>query len=189
MLLRGAGLCFPVLMKIVDLPCDAHRRRRLGDMPIGNGVGLVDLPEDVFEVLFKYLYLKDILHLERCCQRLKRVTWLYWRQLEHLELVPFLKTNGPFDITCCQRLDTAAAGLLQRCGAGLKSLDISKFGPLEYGLRAGMEHALIEHCSDLLSISINNRLLDRDWLLKYARASGDRMRHVSMWMVDARLRR
>jgi hypothetical protein len=80
-------------------------------------------------------------------------------------------------------LDTAASGLLRRCGSTLRSLDISKFGPLEYGLRAGMEAAIIEHCAHLTSITMNNRLLDRDWLLKYAQCTNSRLLHISMWMV------
>lgn len=38
----------------------------------------------------------------------------------------------------------AASGLIKRVGASLDLLDLSDFGPLEYGLRVGLETAILQ---------------------------------------------
>lgn len=81
------------------------------------------------------------------------------------------------------RLDTITTGILARVGSQLISLDISKFGPTEYGLRAGLVDALVAHCTQLYSINMNNRLVDREWLIRFAIATEHTMQHVFMAMV------
>ena len=66
---------------------------------------LLSLPNDVFEHLLPYLYIPELLALEATCRRLYRICDMcYWKRLRHLQLVPFIRSKGPFDVTCCQRL-------------------------------------------------------------------------------------
>lgn len=128
---------------------------------------LLDLPDDVFERLFVYLNAKDVLRFEATCTKGYHLSAIhYWHHFTSLNLVTFLRFNSRIDVTNAYKFDSAASGLIKRAGPVLKNLNLSKFGPLEYGLRLGLEIAVIEHCQNLHSLELNNRLLDREWLLQ-----------------------
>lgn len=128
---------------------------------------IFNFPDELLERIILYLCAKDILRLEVSCKRARDICrWLYWSRFRELNLVVFLRTECRVDVSNAYRFDLAAAGLMKRCGSFLRKLDLSKFGPLEYGLRLGLEHAVIEHCTQMHSIDIDNRLLERGWLIK-----------------------
>lgn len=127
----------------------------------------LDLPDDVFEHLFPYLTITDVLRLEAVCRKCNDLAAVhYWRYFNSLNLVPVLRNNCRIDVSNAYKFDAAASGLIRRVGPVLKYLNLSKFGPLEYGLRLGLELAVIEHCSVLHTLELNNRLLERAWLLQ-----------------------
>lgn len=137
------------------------------EMEIFDKLHIFNFPDELLERIILYLCAKDILRLEASCKRAQEICkYLYWSRFRDLNLVLFLRTDCRVDVSNAYRFDLAAAGLIKRCGQFLRKLDLSKFGPLEYGLRLGLEHSVIENCSQLYSIEMDNRLLDWGWLLK-----------------------
>uniref|UniRef100_A0A914UXI1 F-box domain-containing protein n=1 Tax=Plectus sambesii TaxID=2011161 RepID=A0A914UXI1_9BILA len=146
----------------------------------GEEAAMLQLPDELAEKILGYLQLPDVLVLERTCRWWFDAAVLYWRKITVLDLVTFLRQKARLDIGNAFRFDAAASGLIKRTGPYLKSLDISRFGPLEYGLRICLEEAILNYCTKLECLKICNRLLDRQWLIKLFTVTGKQLRSLSM---------
>jgi hypothetical protein len=78
------------------------------------------------------------------------------------------------------RFDVAGSALLRRVGRHLRHLDVSRFASLEYGLRAGLETAILAHCTNLESFSAASRLLSVDWLFRLLARVGAKLKRLTL---------
>ncbi|KHJ42105.1 F-box domain protein [Trichuris suis] len=137
------------------------------------GAELLDLPDEVLLKIFDYLSVRETLRLEGTCRRLYLIAERHWKRLTCLDLLDFLSSNNrnSLDICSAYKFDMAAKSVVERVGPHLKHLVLSRFGPLEYGLRMGLEYAVVEYCSNLESLNLSYRLLERFWLVQLAEAT------------------
>uniref|UniRef100_A0A5S6QVA5 F-box domain-containing protein n=1 Tax=Trichuris muris TaxID=70415 RepID=A0A5S6QVA5_TRIMR len=137
------------------------------------GAQLLDLPDEVILKIFDHLSVRETLRLEATCRRLYLISERHWERLTCLDLLGFLSSNSRnlLDICSAYKFDMAAKSVIERVGPNLKHLVLSRFGPLEYGLRMGLEYAVVEHCGRLESLNLSYRLLERFWFIQLAEAT------------------
>ncbi|VDP01869.1 unnamed protein product [Soboliphyme baturini] len=148
---------------------------------------LCSLPNDVYQLILPRLSFCDVLRLEATCRFCQKVCQLYWRTLVSLDMIPLLNANSSDVLHHGYKFDRVAKNLILRASPYLKRLSLSSFGPLDYSLQTGLENAVLDYCGRLQAIELNNRILDKDWLVELAKRNPG-LRQVSLCNVYVRNR-
>uniref|UniRef100_A0A915IW98 F-box domain-containing protein n=1 Tax=Romanomermis culicivorax TaxID=13658 RepID=A0A915IW98_ROMCU len=133
---------------------------------------LLDLPDDIFAIIFRSFTVTEALRFEIASKRCRAlIKNFYWNRLPiTLDLIDFLRQSPTINISNTYKFDCAAAALIKRVSKTVKHLSLCRFGSHEYSLRLGLEGAVIEYCHKLHTLELNNRLLERQWLIEVSQA-------------------
>lgn len=133
---------------------------------------LLDLPDDIFTIIFRFFTVKEALRFEIASKRCRAlIKKFYWNRLPiNLDLIDFLRRSPTINISNTYKFDCAAAALIKRVSKTVKHLSLCRFGSHEYSLRLGLEGAVIKYCRNLHTLELNSRLLDRQWLVEVSQA-------------------